>query len=49
MREPEQPQRELFQVELEQVVDLDHPLVCLGRCIDWVSFEEALEATYHPT
>lgn len=48
-REQDQPQRELFQVELEQIVDLDHPLVRLGMCIDWASFEQALGATYHPT
>ena len=48
-REQDQPQRELFQVELEQIIDLDHPLVRLGMCIDWASFEEALGATYHPT
>ena len=48
-REPEQPQRELFQVELEQMIDMHHPLVRLGKCIDWVSFEEVLGATYHPT
>jgi hypothetical protein len=48
-REPEQPQRELFQAELEQMIDLHHRLVCLGMCIDWASFEEALGATYHPT
>jgi IS5 family transposase len=47
--EPEQPQRELFQVELEQMIDMHHPLVRLGMCIDWASFEEALGATYHPT
>jgi hypothetical protein len=41
-RESEQPQRELFQVELEQIIDLDHPLVRLGMCIDWGSFEQAL-------
>ena len=34
-REPEQPQRELLQVELEQVIDMHHPLVRLGMCIDW--------------
>ena len=45
----EQPQRELFQVELEQLIDLHHPLVRLGMCIDWASFEQALGATYHPT
>jgi IS5 family transposase len=49
MREPDQPQRELFQVELEQIIDRHHPLVQLGMRIDWASFEEALGATYHPT
>jgi hypothetical protein len=33
-REPEQPQRELFQVELEQLIDLHHPLVQLGMRIN---------------
>lgn len=47
--EPKQPQRELFQVELEQILDMHHPLVRLGQCLDWASFEEALGATYHPT
>ena len=48
-RELEQPQRELFQVELEQLINLHHPLVQLGMHIDWASFELALGATYHPT
>jgi IS5 family transposase len=48
-KETEQPQRELFEVELEQIVDLRHPLVELGRRIDWASFEALLGATYHPT
>jgi IS5 family transposase len=48
-REPEQPQRELFQVELEQLVDLHRPLVQLGMRIAWASFERTLGATYHPT
>ena len=47
--EPKHPQRELFQSELEQIIDLRHPLVRLGQCINWASFEEALGATYHPT
>ena len=47
--EPRQPQRELFQSELEQIIDAHHPLVRLGKCIDWASFEQALGATYHPT
>ncbi len=47
--ESRHPQRELFQSELEQIIDTCHPLVQLGKCIDWSSFEEALGATYHPT
>jgi transposase, IS5 family len=46
-REPKHPQRELFQSELEQTIDLQHPLVRLGMSMDWASFEEALGATYH--
>src|ERR1035437_3891766 len=48
-RVQDQPQRELFQMELEQMIDLDHPLVHLGMRFDWASFEQALGATYHPT
>jgi len=48
-RESDQPQRELFQVDLEQLIDMNHPLVRLGLCIDWASFEQALGSTYHPT
>ncbi len=48
-REPEQPQRELFQVDLEQLIDINHPLVRLGLCIDWSSLEQTLGSTYHPS
>jgi hypothetical protein len=48
-REQEPPQPELFQVELEQLIDLHRPLVRLGMCIDWALFEQALGAVYHPT
>ena len=47
--QPKHPQRELFQSELEQIIDLRHPLVQLGQCINWTTFEEALGAAYHPT
>ena len=47
--EPEQPQREMFQIDLEQVIDLDHPLVRLGLSIDWSSLEETVGDTYHPS
>jgi hypothetical protein len=49
IREPDQPQRELFQGELELIIDRHHPLVQLGMRNDWASFEESLGATYHPT
>jgi hypothetical protein len=34
-REPEQSQREMFQIDLEQLIDPSHPLVRLGLFIDW--------------
>lgn len=48
-REPEQPQRELFQIDLEQLIDIGHPLVRLGLCIDWRLLEQTLGGTYHPS
>jgi IS5 family transposase len=48
-REPEQPQRELLQMDLEQLIDMSHPLVRLGLSIDWQSFEQTLGSTYHPS
>jgi IS5 family transposase len=47
--EPKQVECELFQSELEQIIDVQHPLVRLGMSIDWSSFEAALGSTYHPT
>ena len=47
--EPKQVERELFQSELAQIIDVQHPLVRLGMSIDWPSLESALGATYHPT
>jgi IS5 family transposase len=48
-RESEQPQRELFQIDLEQLIDMSHPLVRLGLFIDWQLFEQTLGSTYHPS
>jgi len=48
-REAGQPQRELFELDLEQLIDMQHPLVRLGMCIDWSSFDATLGATYHPS
>lgn len=47
--EPKHPQRELFQIDLEQLIDMNHSLVRLGRGIEWSSFEESLGSTYHPS
>ena len=47
--EPKQVERELFQSELEQIMDLNHPLVRLGTSLDWATFESVMGATYHPT
>lgn len=41
-----QAQRELFRVELEHLVDAGHPLVKLGRQMDWAVFAERLGPTY---
>ena len=41
-----QAQRELFRVELEHLVDASHPLVKLGRQIEWAVFAECLGQTY---
>ncbi len=46
-REPKQPLREVFQIDLEQLIDMSHPLVRLGLCIDWQSFEYTLGSTYY--
>ena len=45
--EPKQPQRELFQVDLEQLIDLRHPLAVLAQQIDWARFDQLLGASYH--
>ena len=40
-REPKQPQREMFQIDLEQLIDMSHHLVRLGLVIDWQPGEHA--------
>lgn len=45
----ESEQRELFQTELERMIDPSHPLVQLSQEIDWDSLDAVLGATYHPT
>jgi IS5 family transposase len=47
--EPKHPQRELFQIDLEQLIDLQHPLAVLAQQIDWGQFDLLLGSSYHPT
>ena len=44
-REPEQPQRQMFQMDWEPLIDRSHPLVRLGLAIDGSSFEKTLGST----
>jgi transposase, IS5 family len=41
-------QRELFRVELIQIIDPIHSLVKLGNVVDWDRFEEVFGSTYCP-
>ena len=41
-----EPQGNLFQSRLEQIINLDHPLAKLSRQIDWGSFEEKFGKLY---
>lgn len=47
--EPRQPQRELFQIDLEQLINPQHPLAVLSQKIDWGQFDLLLGDSYHPT
>ena len=46
--ESRHPQRELFQIDLEQLIDLQHPLAVLAQTIDWEQFDRLLGRSYHP-
>ena len=43
----DQPQIDLFRIELERLLDLQHPMVRLARSIDWSAFEKAFAALWH--
>jgi IS5 family transposase len=47
--EPRHPQRELFQIDLEQLINPQHPLAVLAEKIDWKQFDLLLGSSYHPT
>lgn len=43
----DQPQIDLFRIELERLLDLQHPMVRLARHIDWTAFEKAFADMWH--
>jgi len=43
-REQKQPQRELFQVDLEQLIDMNHSLVRLGLLKTLAPFRETADS-----
>jgi IS5 family transposase len=45
-RERDEPQIELFKVELSRFLDLDHPMVKLADRIDWEAFHTAFDAMW---
>ena len=45
--EHDDPQAELFRVELVRLLDMNHPMVRLAGRIDWAAFEKAFAAMWH--
>ena len=45
-RERDQPQRELFKVELTRFLDMEHAMVKLADRIDWEAFDAAFDAMW---
>jgi IS5 family transposase len=49
MRPPERREtgeQDLFRSRLDQIIDLKHPLVALGRTVDWAFLEREFGAVY---
>lgn len=49
MRPPERREtgeQDLFRSRLDQIIDLKHPLVALGRTVDWEFLEREFGAVY---
>ena len=42
----QQPQGELFRIELTTLIRLDHPLVRLAEVVNWASFDQAFDPLY---
>lgn len=38
--------KEMFRVELTQLINLNHPLAKLARMVEWAKFDEALEVLF---
>ena len=41
-------QKELFRIELIQIIDRDHSLAKLSKVVDWDRLEEVFSSTYCP-
>ena len=46
---PQEPQIELFRIELVRLLDMQHPMVKLAQHIDWDGFEKSFAAMWHDT
>ncbi len=42
----EEPQGELFRIELEQLIDTNHPLVKSAAVMDWAKFDKAFDRLF---
>lgn len=46
VKTPHNPQGDLFKTELIRIIDLNHPLVRLGKEVDWERLDELFGTTY---
>lgn len=46
-RDQDQPQMDLFRIELDRIIDPKHPMVRLALGIDWEAFENAFAPMWH--
>lgn len=47
-KESQNPQLDVFKIQLERIIDSGHPLAKLSDQIDWDRFDEAFEKFYCP-
>jgi len=42
-----EPQGDLFKTELDQIIDMNYPLIRLGTEVNWRRLDEVFGKTYH--